>query len=98
MDKKETQTMANPWKPESLRELRLRLGFSQCDLARQLSTSTEMIRFWEEGKEEITTECSSQLHVLFNQAEMCSNEVYGQPLAENELEKNDLGQIESSTI
>ncbi len=86
------------WPPDSLKTLRLRMGFSQCDLARQLSISTELVRVWEEGRQEVSQECAARLHVLFNQAEMCSHEIYSQPLAESELEKNDLGQIESSTI
>lgn len=86
------------WKPESLRQLRLRLGLSQCDLARQLSISTDVVRTWEEGSVEIANSHMPQLELLFQQAEMCSYEMYSQPLAESELEKNDLDQIESSTI
>ena len=91
---------SSSWKPDSLnlKQLRLRLGLSQCDLARQLSISTEIVRTWEEGSAEISVSHTPQLELLFQQAEMCSYEVYSQPLAESELEKNDLDQIESSTI
>ncbi len=89
----------NPlWKSGNLKELRLRLGLSQCDLARKLATSTETIRHWEDGKETIASECMVQLEILRNQADMCSNEILSQPRAEMELEAKDLNQIESSTI
>lgn len=86
------------WAPEKLKHLRLRLGMSQCDFARKLSTTPEVIRQFEDGRECVTQECANQLQVLLNQAEMCSQEVYSQPQVESELQRKDLNQIESSTV
>ncbi|MGZ3772410.1 MAG: helix-turn-helix domain-containing protein [Pseudobdellovibrionaceae bacterium] len=86
------------WDKESVRSLRLRLGWSRCDLARRLHCSSEEIEMWEEGKCEIHMSFFSPLELIFRQAQVCCDEVKLVPVAENECEKMALEQIDFSRV
>lgn len=86
------------WNKESLRELRLRMGWSRSDLARRLNCSTELIESFEEGRLSVTALLRGELELLWYQAEACCEEVRYTPVAENELEKTSLEQIDFSRL
>lgn len=86
------------WNKESLRTLRLRLGWSRCDLARRLQCSSEEIEMWEEGSCDIHASFIVHLELIFRQAQTCCDEVKLTPVAENECEKKALEQINFSRV
>lgn len=86
------------WNKESLRELRLRMGWSRSDLARRLNCTTEKIEALEEGRTAVDGPLKGELELLHHQAEACCDEVRYTPVAENELEKAALEQIDFSRL
>lgn len=86
------------WTKNTIKSLRLRLGWSQSDLARRLNCSLTEVGHWESG---ITTPPSKFINELFlvsKQAEACSHEVHCSPRAETLCDQKALGQIEFSEI
>lgn len=86
------------WNKETLRDLRLRLGWSRSELARKLHCAQEEVESWEEGTCEIRPALKSELEIILRQAEACSEEVKYTPAAENECAKNALEQIHFSRV
>lgn len=86
------------WSKESIRTLRLRLGWSQCDLARRLHTETTTIDLWEVGSDEPEAQIQEELDLLFRQASICSDETQSLPGAELACESSALDQIEFSCV
>lgn len=86
------------WNRESLRSLRLRLGWSKSDLARRLGCSAIEVEAWEDGTTSIEAVFRSQLEIIYFQAESCSNEVKLGPSAENECDRNSLSQVDFSRV
>lgn len=86
------------WNKESLRDLRLRLGWSRSDLARRLHCSVGDIEAWEEGRRTVESAICGDLEIILRQAEACSDEVKYTPAAENELDKNALEQIDFTRV
>ena len=84
------------WNKETLRDLRLRLGWSRSELARKLQCAPEEVESWEDGSGPITMK--SELEIILRQAEACSQEVQFTPAAENECAKNALEQIHFSRV
>jgi len=81
------------WNSETIRELRLRLGFCASDLARRLQCECSEVSGWEQG---VSLPCGFQLHqleLLQKQAEAVADELAETPLAEQILEDDHLGQI-----
>lgn len=81
------------WNKETIRTLRLRLGWSQSDLARRLRCEIQFIESWEAGDEEPTKDHLQDLELILHQAEACSSEVYQTPLAEKKLDQDSLIQV-----
>ncbi len=84
------------WNKETLRDLRLRLGWSRSELARKLQCAPEEVESWEDGS--VTITMKSELEIILRQAEACSQEVQFTPAAENECAKNALEQIHFSRV
>jgi ribosome-binding protein aMBF1 (putative translation factor) len=78
---------------ETIRELRLKMGWSQTDLARRLQTEVQVISGIEDGQIEIPVDFKMQIIFLTNQLEVLAEEIHLQPYAENELEKEGLHQV-----
>jgi transcriptional regulator with XRE-family HTH domain len=81
------------WNSETIRELRLRLGFCASDLARRLQCESTEVYGWEQGYSSPIGFQLQQLDLLQKQAEAMSAEVSATPLADHLLEADDLGQI-----
>lgn len=86
------------WNPISIRSLRLRLGWTQADLARRLQCSSTEINEWEQGSTLIEGHFKGKLEIIFRQAEACCDELQNIPRAEAELSKNFLEQIPFSNL
>ncbi len=85
------------WNKESLRSLRLRMGWSKSDLARRLDVSCQEVDSWEEGQS-IQAKHKGILEVLLHQAEACSEETRMATAAESKLEKTALEQIDFTLV
>ncbi len=92
------KTMAMSWDAEKMRGLRLRMGWSQSDLARRLHIDSQMIGQWEMGLEEIQDEITQVLELLHRQADFNADEVSCESLAEILFEELEAPQIDSSSI
>ena len=86
------------WNSTSIRSLRLRFGWSQCDLARRLHCEACEITCWEQSESFPSPEVSEQLFLLLKQAEFMSNEMAQLPQAEAYLEKGDFNQIDFRSL
>ncbi len=86
------------WDTDSIRHLRLRLGWTYTDLARHLEVDTMMIFDWESGKHLPTAEVFQKLDLFSKQAEMSAFEILAGPRAESFLEKNSQEQCEIDNI
>ncbi len=83
---------------DAIKSLRLRLGWSQADLARRLSCASTEIELWENGSGSPAAKFLSELFLIEKQADACSHEVHALPLAETLCDQKALGQIEFSEI
>jgi ribosome-binding protein aMBF1 (putative translation factor) len=86
------------WNKETIRSLRLRLGWSKSDLARRLKCSSTEVDFLENGKSAVATSVRGELEIILRQAEACSDETKFTPMAENECEAKALEQIDFSRV
>ncbi len=86
------------WTKETIRSLRLRLGWSQSDLARRLHCQAEFIEEWENGN--VTPEGSlcQELELISHQAEACCDDLQNQARAEKIIEEVSLSQIRSDVL
>lgn len=86
------------WNKETIRTLRLRMGWCKSDLARRLHCSSDEIEAWEEGLSEIEASFIGELELILRQAEACCDEVKHMTAAENQCDKNALEQIDFSRV
>lgn len=86
------------WTKERVRELRLRMGWSQSDLARHLQVEVGTINKLENGLK-VEFDCvRSQLTLFWRQAESISDEVQYSALAEKMIEDHNLSQLFQSEL
>ncbi len=90
--------MINEWSKESIRSLRLRLGWSKADLARHLSCTCLDVDAWESGETFPNPRLANELILIAKHADACSEEVHASPLAETLCDKKSLVQIDFSEI
>jgi transcriptional regulator with XRE-family HTH domain len=93
-----TMDVVSSLNKNTIKALRLRLGWSQADLARRLNCASLEIEHWENGSQTPTSHFLNEMFLLVKQADACSQEVHASPLAENLCDKHALGQIEFSQI
>ena len=80
-------------KEKSLKKLRLKMGWSQSDLARRLNTNLETIIQIESGYLEIPPDFQNQLTFLIQQADEHSYKMYLKAQADSILNSEGLTQI-----
>lgn len=90
--------VVSTWSKEAIKSLRLRLGWSQADLARRLSCASTEIELWENGSRSPEMNFANELFLIAKLADACSHEVHSSPLAETLCDQKALGQIEFSEI
>lgn len=86
------------WDGDKIRDLRLRMGWSQSDLARRLHVDSSVVSQLEMELEHPAQEVSQNLDLLFRQAEASADFVSCGSLAEIVFEESDAPQIDTSSI
>lgn len=94
----ENENYSLEWNKESVRALRLRLGWSKSDMARRLQCSLTDLESFEDGQSEMKSLIKSQLEMMYRQCQECSDEVKYTAASENVLEKSALEQVEFSRV
>ncbi len=90
--------MSISWDAEKIRGLRLRMGWSQSDLARRLEIDCQMIGQWEMGLEEIQEEMTQVLELLHRQADFSADQICCESLAEILFDELESPQVDSTSI
>jgi len=85
------------WNPNNIRQLRLGMGWTQCDLARHLKTEMSLVKEWEAGTARPDKNQTEQMTLLAKHAEFSSDVLSQTPLAELFLEESSLDQCELQT-
>jgi transcriptional regulator with XRE-family HTH domain len=86
------------WKHKQIRTLRLRLGWTQSDLARRLECDTKLIESLESGIENIAVEVVHKLELIAHQADLCGDEIQCLPAAETLCDQEHLGQVSLNKV
>lgn len=86
------------WSPERIRTLRLRMGWSQSDLARRLDCEPLHIAHWERGHSTPNSPASQVLELLQHQAELASYEISQSCQVEATLLERDLESIDHDSL
>jgi transcriptional regulator with XRE-family HTH domain len=86
------------WDGDKIRDLRLRMGWSQSDLARRLQTESKQITEIEIGLQETPNDLVSGLDLLLKQADASADEVSCDSLAEILFDEEDVLQVDTSSI
>jgi len=73
------------WDNENIRGLRLRLGWSQSDLARRLKMNSARVGQIEMGLEELDTETAQSLELLSRLADTLAAEMTRHPQVDSEV-------------
>lgn len=86
------------WTKEKVRQLRLRMGWSQSDLARRLNVELLIVSEIENGTRSIEMQHESFLSLIWQHADSASEEMALNPMAEQVLAEEDLPQIDRSDL
>lgn len=86
------------WNCDSIRYLRLRLGWTKSDLARRLHCEVESIASWEDGTIKPNYHMTAELDLLEKHAEENSKEIQALPILEQRLEIECIEQIHLQKI
>lgn len=81
-----------------VKNIRLRLGWSQSDLARRLGQDSAFIAALEAGEQEMDSWICSELEIIERQADQCSEEVVVHTLAEVVLDEQALAQVANNEV
>ncbi len=86
--------MTGNWTSDSVRALRLRLGFSTSDMARRLGCDCEKVRAWEIGILRPQDQDVDGLVLLSKQAEVLSEELSHKPVLDQIFDHSEISQID----
>ena len=86
------------WNQGQIRLLRLRLGWTQSDLARRLECDAIMVQSMEAGFDKVAVEIVHKLELIAHQADLCGDEIQCLPAAENMCDLQRLGQVELNKV
>lgn len=86
------------WDKDKIKDLRLRLGFSSSDLARRLHCDSQSVKVWENGDDQPGSQHTQILDLLLKEADLCADEMAHNPLAEEFLATDNLGQIDRTSV
>lgn len=76
-----------------VKNLRLRLGWSLAEMARQMGCTVEIISAWESGKIDPDPEAKNQISYLETYVETYNDKIAQKPMAEREMEDRMLSQL-----
>lgn len=86
------------WDGDKIRDLRLRMGWSQSDLARRLQIESKKISEFEMDLEETPKDIWSALDLLLKQADVSAHSVSCNSLAEIVFDEDKVLQVDTSSI
>ena len=86
------------WKQGQIRLLRLRLGWTQSDLARRLECDAKVVESLELGLDNAAVEVVHKLEMIAHQADLCGDEIQCLPAAENFCDQEHLGQVSLNKV
>ena len=86
------------WQQAQIRTLRLRLGWTQSDLARRLECDAKLIESLEVGSQQAAVEIVHKLELIAHQADLCGEEIQCLPAAEIVCDQEHLGQVELNKV
>lgn len=86
------------WDANSIRDLRLRMGWSPSDLARRLHIDSLKVQQIEAGLESAESNILDSLDLIFKQAEVSAEEKSCESLAEIVFIEDEVTQIDNSAI
>lgn len=86
------------WKQGQIRLLRLRLGWTQSDLARRLECDAKLVESLELGLDNAAVELVHKLELIAHQADLCGDEIQCLPAAENFCDQEHLGQVSLNKV
>lgn len=78
---------------KQIKELRLRLGWTQADMGRRMSCSSEIVAAWENGLSVPDIDCIRQMQYLQMTADNLSDQTAQRPLVDSFLLNQELDQI-----
>ncbi len=76
-----------------VKTLRLRLGWSVAEMARQMGCSVVIVVSWESGSQAPDNECVNQMRYLHTYVESYNDKIAQLPMAEREMEDRMLSQL-----
>jgi DNA-binding transcriptional regulator YiaG len=85
-------------KPEMVREIRYRFGWSRAEMARTMNCDIAQITAWEMGHVTPTAAALAQLIMFYAQVEANSQRVQRRPVADLIMDASGLDQIEDSQV
>ena len=86
------------WDGDKIRDLRLRMGWSQSDLARRLQIESKKINEFEMDLEEAPKDIWSALDLLLKQADVTADGVSCDSLAEIVFDEDKVLQVDTTSI
>lgn len=86
------------WDGERLRQLRLSLGWSVCEISRLLAVTPDQVRSLEAGELSGSETLLERLDLLAKQAEVAADEMQQSSLAEEYLKDQTLSQCEKEEL
>lgn len=86
------------WDGEKIRDLRLRMGWSQSDLARRLQIDSQKVIQIENGLEQTPTNLAETLELLLRQADSSAEMIFCGSLAEIMFEEDEVPQVDTNSI
>ncbi len=86
------------WNPSRLHHLRLRLGWSQSDLARRLECSSQELALFEEGQGILAPGLLQKLDFIENQARVANEDLFFESLADLYFEESSEEQIDHRSL
>ena len=86
------------WMQKQIRTLRLRLGWTQSDLARRLECDAQLVESLEAGQENAAVDLVHKLELIAHQADLCGDEIQCMPAAETFCDQEHLGQVSLNKV
>lgn len=78
---------------KDIKALRLRLGWSLAEMARQMGASVDIVMSWESGRVIPDSEVVNQMRYLQTYVESYNDKIAERPMAEREMEDRMLSQM-----
>lgn len=78
---------------KDMKKLRLRLGWSLAEMARQMGASVDIVSSWESGQQTPDSEVVNQMRYLLTYVDSYNDIIAQRPMSEREMEDRMLSQM-----